>query len=121
MITEFGKELRKIRIDHDEILKDMAEHLGVTASFLSAVEVGKKNIPNGWIDLIAQAYNLNKTEKDSLEEKAQRSINAIKINLYGSTQKQRDLALVFARKFDDLSDETASKILNFMAKNSKEG
>ena len=47
MITRFGKELRKIRIDHGEILKDMAEKLQVTPSFLSSVEVGKKKCSDG--------------------------------------------------------------------------
>ena len=44
MITELGKHLRKIRIDHGEILKNMADKLGVTSSFLSAVEIGKRNM-----------------------------------------------------------------------------
>ena len=43
MITPFGKYLRKLRIDHDEKLKDMAAKLGVTGSYLSAVEIGKRD------------------------------------------------------------------------------
>lgn len=39
MLTKFGKELRKIRIENDEILKDMADKLNVTAAYLSAVEM----------------------------------------------------------------------------------
>ena len=38
MLTSLGKFLRKLRIDRGEILKDMADKLGVTVSFLSAVE-----------------------------------------------------------------------------------
>ena len=45
MITEFGKELRKLRIDRGEILKTMAEKINVTSSYLSAIECGKRNIP----------------------------------------------------------------------------
>ena len=44
MITPIGKFLRKLRIDTGEILKDMAEKLHVSPSFLSAVENGKKKI-----------------------------------------------------------------------------
>ena len=33
MVTEFGKVLRKIRIDHGEILKQMADRLNVSSSF----------------------------------------------------------------------------------------
>jgi len=45
MITEYGKFLRKLRIDQGQILKTMAEKLGVSSAFLSAVENGKKKIP----------------------------------------------------------------------------
>ena len=48
MLTSIGKFLRKLRVDHDEILKDMAEKLEVTVSFLSAVENGKKHMPAAW-------------------------------------------------------------------------
>ena len=56
MLTQFGKELRHIRLDRDEKLKDMAEKLGVTVSYLSAVENGKRNIPDNWIEMIASEY-----------------------------------------------------------------
>ena len=48
MITPIGKFLRKLRIDTGEILKDMAEKLHVSPSFLSAVENGKKKMPSTW-------------------------------------------------------------------------
>ena len=43
MITNFGKFLRKLRVDHNEFLKDMAARLGVTVAYLSAIE-HKNNI-----------------------------------------------------------------------------
>ncbi len=50
MLTEFGKAIRKIRLDKGEILKDMAKRLGISSAFLSAVENGRKNVPeNGLI------------------------------------------------------------------------
>ena len=42
MITPFGKSLRNIRMDRGMLLKDMAQDLDVTSSYLSAVEVGKQ-------------------------------------------------------------------------------
>ncbi len=120
MITEFGKALRTLRIEHDEILKDMADHLGVTPSFLSSVETGKKNVPVTWVPLIAEVYGLSEQETCELQAKADDSVNAIKLSLYGSSKKQRDLALVLARSFADIPDETATKILDYMAKGRKE-
>ena len=50
MLPSIGRFLRKLRIDNGEILKDMAEALGVSSAFLSAVENGKKKMPEGWIE-----------------------------------------------------------------------
>ena len=44
MITKIGDFLRKLRLDNQQILKDMAEVLGVSSAFLSAVENGKKSM-----------------------------------------------------------------------------
>lgn len=40
--TLFGKELRKIRIDRDWTLNQLSEKIGVSASYISAVERGHK-------------------------------------------------------------------------------
>ena len=40
-MTPFGKRLRKYRLDHDMIMKDMADNLGITVAHLSSIEHGK--------------------------------------------------------------------------------
>lgn len=114
MITMFGRMLRKVRIDHGEVLKDMADRLNVSPSFISAVEAGKKKVPNGWVDEISDKYDLTVTEREQLSEAANASVPTVKINLFGSNERQREAALVFARDFDSLSDETASQIINLL-------
>ena len=114
MITSFGKELRKLRIDHEEILKDMADRLGVSSAFLSAVEVGKKNIPEGWPQKIAIIYKLTPDEERHLLSCARESIRSIKIDLSSVGNLQHRTALVFARDFNNMSDETAERILQLI-------
>lgn len=114
VITRFGKELRKLRIDHEEILKDMANHLGVSPAFLSAVEVGKKNIPEGWPQKIATIYKLSSDEEKSLITCAKESIRSIKLDLSSVGDLQHRTALVFARDFNGMSDETAERILQLI-------
>ncbi|MBQ4504903.1 MAG: helix-turn-helix transcriptional regulator, partial [Firmicutes bacterium] len=46
MLTEFGKMCRKMRIDRNELLAEMAGRVGVSPAFLSAVENGKRNVPD---------------------------------------------------------------------------
>ena len=71
MLTEFGKICRKIRIDHGELMRHMAFKLDVTASFLSAVENGKRNIPKKWCLIIIEMYDLNCDEGKKLREATQ--------------------------------------------------
>jgi len=71
MLTEFGKICRKIRIDHGELMRHMAFKLDVTASFLSAVENGKRNIPKKWCLIIIEMYGLNCDEGKKLREATQ--------------------------------------------------
>lgn len=116
MITEFGKALRKLRIERNEVLKDMADKLQMTSSYLSAIECGKRNIPSDFISRIVDIYQLNKEEIHILHEARDNSIDRIEITLSGNLGQKRDLALQFARKFDDLDNETTKTILNFLKK-----
>ena len=118
MITEFGKALRKIRIDRGEVLRDMAARLEVSPSFISAIETGKKKIPTGFLDQIVALYNLTRAEERMLEDAAKDSVTAVKINLLGSDTTQRRAALVFARDFGKLSDTKAKQILQLLEQDS---
>lgn len=52
-ITEFGKAVRKARIDANNVsLSSMATALQTTPSFLSALEMGRKKIPTEWVSKI---------------------------------------------------------------------
>lgn len=66
MVTKLGIFLRKLRLDCGEIMKEMATKLDVSSSFLSAVENGKKKMPDSWYDAIVDLYNLDKEKQDEL-------------------------------------------------------
>ncbi len=110
MLTEFGREIRKMRIDRGEILKNMADKLGITSSYLSAIECGKRSIPDWIIDRLAQIYELSEYEKNILQKAMQRSLKDISLDVAGVSDIKMDLALRFARTFKDIDDNTALKI-----------
>ena len=60
MATTYGKVLRRIRIDRDELLKNMAEKLKMTSAHLSSIENGKRQIPNNMTRSIVDIYELDK-------------------------------------------------------------
>ena len=111
MLTEFGKILRKIRIDNQELLKDMAKKLGVSSAYLSAVETGKRKVPNGWVTKVANLYALDEESKDELELACERSAQEVKISLAKATGLQREAALSFAKALEGLDDQKLRKIM----------
>ena len=114
MLTKFGKELRRIRIEKSELLKDMADRLGVTSSYLSAVEHGKRDIPQNWIDRIVSLYSLGNQEKKCLIEAAKLSILSVKINLKGKPDSTTELVNAFARKLNSFSEEDVDKMMKLI-------
>lgn len=66
-MTKFGKELRKYRIDHDMIMKDMAVRLGIGVAALSKYEHGKKKLDRSMFDKIKKEFGLNQWEIRSFE------------------------------------------------------
>ncbi len=114
MVTSFGKFLRKIRIDHNEILKDMANVLGVTASFLSAVENGKKKIPDQWLQILGDVYNLTPKEIEELDFAFSETNNSIKILFDGLGEENKKVAFSFARKLDTFTEKELAEFRKIM-------
>jgi len=51
--------LRDIRVEHGELLKGMADKLGMGSAELSAIEHGRKPIPEGFMQKLEYLYDLN--------------------------------------------------------------
>ncbi len=116
--TKFGEFMRILRIKKHEVMGDLAKTLSVSTAFLSAVECGKKNVPEDWVDVISSHYELSKTEKDELVQSIEDSKTQIKINLTNVDNCKREMALQFQRSFNDIDEETAKHIISIL--NSKE-
>ena len=110
MLTSLGRFLRKLRIDEGEILKDMAEKLEVTVSFLSAVENGKKHMPSSWNGKICSLYNLSKAQMEEFTIAIAETESAIEMDFAGTNLRNRELAVSFARKFSDIDESQAKEI-----------
>lgn len=120
MLTEFGKYLRRIRIDENQLLKDMAFILRVTSAYLSAVENGKRKPTKELIGKINNKYQLSTEQQKELEEAYAKTVNSITIDMSTSSPSQSDLGLIFARKIDSLSEEQISEIKKILQKGSTE-
>jgi len=105
MLTPFGKELRKLRIDREMRLGEMAKLLQVSAAFLSAVETGKKSVPEAMVGEIGKALKLKSEQVARLKQAAAASVISVRIELREADIEARELAVGFARRFPDLTEQ----------------
>ena len=78
--------------------------------FLSAVEEGKNAIFGSCIDILSDHYHLKPYPRQILQEAARKSKTHIRIDLRGSANCKRELAIAFEDAFDQIDEETAEKI-----------
>ena len=114
--SKYGEFMRIQRIKNREVMADTANLLGVKLPFVSAVESGKKNVPEEWIAVLIEHYGMNDAEQVELREAVENSKTQMKINLIAATNTQRRLAVQFQRSFEKLDDETAAEILSLLNK-----
>ncbi len=114
--TKFGEFVRILRIKSHEVMGDMADRLEVSVPFLSAVENGKKNVPSDWAEKLSNLYHLTAEQRRDLDDAIELSKTQVKISLQSSEGIQRQAALAFARSFDHMDDETATKVLKLLSK-----
>ncbi len=120
MITSVGKFLRKLRIDNGEILRDMAQVLKVSPAFLSAVENGKKKVPDAWLSKLKVAYSLTEGQMQDLQNAIMESSDIVELNIKNASAGNRELALSFARQFDSLDEKTCEKLFDILNRHKEE-
>lgn len=103
-----GKSLRRLRIDYDERLFDMAKKVGVSSAFLSAVENGHKKASNSLINKISRIYNLTPSQKTDLYDDV--AISQQNLDLSEFSHEKQQAIIMFAIKFDKLSENQRNEI-----------
>ena len=106
--------MRLLRTRRHQTQQDMADVLGVTKSFLSSVETGRRSIPKGWIDIISDHYHLKPYPRKLLEDAARASRNFIRIALKGQPNYRRDLAVTFEDRFDQIDEDVSQTMMKLM-------
>ena len=106
--TKFGEFMRIQRVKNHEVMADTANLFGVKLPFVSTVESGRRNVPEEWIPVLIEHYNLTAAEQAELLEAVEHSKTQMKINLVSANNTQRRLAVQFQRSFENLDDDTAA-------------
>ena len=116
MATALGRFLKKLSLDNDELLFDMAKKIEMPTSTLSAMETGRRRPSKGLAEKIVSAYRLTEEQIQQLHSSISEANDwNIGIDASAFSPKDQNTAVAFARRFSDLDGddkEAIWKILN---------
>ncbi len=110
-MTPFGERLRQIRAERGVALKDMAADLGVTPTYLSALEHGRRGRPNwGFVQRVIQYFNVIWDDAEQLQRLADLSHPRVVVDTAGLDPNATLLANRLARQIRSLSPQAMERL-----------
>jgi transcriptional regulator with XRE-family HTH domain len=121
MLTELGKFLRKVRIDRNLLLKDMALGLEVSPAYLSTVETGKKTFSDDFVQKIAKYLGFlpGSIGYRDLEDAVIMTRGQVQVPFHGMTNRHQEVAMAFSRQFEEMKVTELDKILALLNESQK--
>jgi transcriptional regulator with XRE-family HTH domain len=111
-VTPFGEKIRALRDARGITLKQMAEDLGVSSAYFSALEHGHRGRPgSGLVQQICGYFELMWDEAEELKRLAELSHPRVVVDTSGLNPKATQLANVLAERIDTMDEETLEWIL----------
>lgn len=118
MLTPFGRAIREIRKSRKLTLREMAKALHVTSSYLSCIELGKRNIPNDLIKKINAICALSDKELEILEKSIIYTDQINKsINIEHLQREQKNLVKIIVHQLKSDVDSKFYKLLSDFIEN----
>ena len=111
-MTPFGAKLRELRAVRGVTLKAMAEAIGVSAAYLSALEHGRRGAPTWYlVQRIITFFNVIWDEAEELERLAMDSDPRIVVDTAGLSPEATRLANRLARQIGALAEGEITAML----------
>lgn len=111
-MTPFGTKIRALRKSRQITLKKMAEDLGVSSAYFSALEHGHRGRPgSGLVQQVCGYFDLMWDDAEELRRLAQISHPRVVVDTAGLSPKATELANTLADNIHELDDETIDWIL----------
>ena len=110
-MTPFGEKLRQLRLERGVAQKDMAAAIGVSAAYLSALEHGRRGVPNwAMVQKIIGYFNVIWDEAEELETLAWASDPRVVVDTAGLSPRATMLANRLAERIASLSEEDIAQL-----------
>ena len=114
-MTPFGAKLRELRAARGVTLKAMAEAIGVSAAYLSALEHGRRGAPTWYlVQRIITFFNVIWDEAEELERLAEDSDPRVTVDTAGLSPKATKLANRLARQIGALGEGEITAMLGLL-------
>src|ERR1051325_7803159 len=111
-MTPFGRRLRELRRERGRRLKDMAQALGVSEAYLSALEHGHRGRPaSGFVQQISAYFNLAWDDVDELKRLAELSHPRVVVDTAGLSPRATELANRLAEVIGELDEAAIERVL----------
>ena len=78
-------------------MRDMAAKIGMSATYLSAIETGKRNIPSNMEELLFSRYDFSEKDKKRIKDAIEQSAAQVKIDLTEMAEKQKKIIYSVAK------------------------
>jgi len=112
-MTPLGVHLRKLREERGITQKDMAEGMGVSAAYLSALEHGHRGAPSfDMLQRITGYLNVIWDEAEELQRVAALSSPRVTIDTIRLSPEATELANLFGQKIGTLSDTKIHSLID---------
>ncbi|MEM7425155.1 MAG: helix-turn-helix domain-containing protein [Pseudomonadota bacterium] len=110
-MTPFGQKMRELRTRHGRTQKHMAESLGVSNAYLSALEHGRRGRPSWYlVQRIMQYFNLIWDEAEEIQRLANLSHPKITIDTSGLSPQATEIANLLSERIAHLDDEQIRRL-----------
>jgi transcriptional regulator with XRE-family HTH domain len=114
-MTPFGERVRQLRAERGLTLQAMAEELGLSAAYLSALEHGRRGRPtHALVIAICAQLNIIWDEADELLRLARLSHPRITVDTAGLSPEATELANLLAERVRKLPPDTVRDLLEIM-------
>ena len=114
-MTPFGVRLRQLRSERGIGMQQMAEALGVSAAYLSALEHGRRGRPtHAMVVAICAHLNIIWDDADELHRLARLSHPRVTVDTAGLSPAATELANLLAERIRKLPPERIERLLDLL-------
>jgi transcriptional regulator with XRE-family HTH domain len=111
-VTPFGERLRQLRAQRGLSLKEMADEIGVTPTYLSALEHGRRGRPSWYfVQRVIQFFNVIWDAAEELQKLADLSHPRVVVDTAGLSPRATLLANRLARRMAELPPDRIDALL----------